>query len=188
MGKCDASVQRLMFWSCVLSGACGHTYGANGLWQMNRREQPHGNSPHGGNYGTVPWDDAMRLPGSAQLGLAKALLQRCRWWELEPHQEWVMPAAGPRPPYGIHCAGIPSRLRIVYATSAVWQAGVRVQVLEPGVRYQATAFDPADGAGTAMGCVVPDRNGLWQPLLAAEPKDWVLILEAEGARAGDRPV
>ena len=68
LGKIPAEVSRLMFWSCMLSGAAGHTYGANGIWQLNRRDQPYGKSPHGGTYGPIPWDDAMRLPGSSQLG------------------------------------------------------------------------------------------------------------------------
>lgn len=74
LGRCHDDVQRLMFWSCLLSGACGHTYGANGIWQMNQPGIPYGNSPHGGTYGPTPWSEAMNLPGSAQLGLAKKLL------------------------------------------------------------------------------------------------------------------
>ena len=30
-------VQRFMFWSALLSGTAGHTYGANGIWQVNTR-------------------------------------------------------------------------------------------------------------------------------------------------------
>src|SRR5581483_8513710 len=44
-------VQRFMFWSCMLSGAAGHTYGANGIWQVNRAEKPFGPSPHGRSWG-----------------------------------------------------------------------------------------------------------------------------------------
>jgi len=33
---------RQMFWLCMTNGAAGHTYGANGIWQVNRRGQPHG--------------------------------------------------------------------------------------------------------------------------------------------------
>ena len=36
---CRQEVQRLMFWACVLNGACGHTYGANGIWQVNTRRE-----------------------------------------------------------------------------------------------------------------------------------------------------
>ena len=36
---------RAMFWLCLMNGAKGHTYGANGIWQLNRPGQPHGPSP-----------------------------------------------------------------------------------------------------------------------------------------------
>jgi hypothetical protein len=88
-GTCHDDVQRFFVWSCLLGGAAGHTYGANGIWQVNRREQPYGKSPHGGNWGTTPWDDAMRLPGSRQTGLAKKLLDRFEWWKFEAHPEWA---------------------------------------------------------------------------------------------------
>jgi Protein of unknown function (DUF4038) len=88
-GTIPAEIPRLMFWTCMLSGAVGHTHGANGTWQLNRRDQPYGKSPHGGTYGPIPWDDAMRLPGSRQLGLAKQLLEHYPWHRLEPHPEWA---------------------------------------------------------------------------------------------------
>lgn len=83
---------REMFWLCLMNGAAGHTYGANGIWQVNRPGQPHGPSPHhhgGVGYGKIPWDEAMNLPGSQQVGLGKKLLEQFEWWKLEPHPEWV---------------------------------------------------------------------------------------------------
>jgi hypothetical protein len=93
LGTCPASLERFMVWSCLLSGTAGHTYGANGIWQVNRREQAFGASPHGGNWGTTPWDEAMALPGSRQTGLARKLLERFEWWRFEPHPEWAAPAS-----------------------------------------------------------------------------------------------
>ena len=84
-------VQRFLFWSSILSGAAGHTYGANGLWQLNREEKPFGPSPHGRNWGTTPWDVAAELPGGRHLGVAAKFLQKLEWWRLEPHPEWVEP-------------------------------------------------------------------------------------------------
>ncbi len=86
---------RAMFWLCVTNGAAGHTYGANGIWQCNRKDQPHGASPHGGNYGKIAWDDAMRLPGSYQVALGKRLFEQYPWHRFTPHPEWV--AYGERP-------------------------------------------------------------------------------------------
>ena len=84
-------VQRFMFWASILSGAGGHTYGANGIWQVNTADKPFGASPHGRSWGDTPWDTASQLPGSGQLGLAKKLLTKYEWWRLEPHPEWVEP-------------------------------------------------------------------------------------------------
>jgi hypothetical protein len=80
---------RAMFWICMAEGAGGHTYGANGIWQVNRKGQPHGKSPHGGTYGVISWDEAMVLPGSGQLGAAKKFLSQFQWEKFETHPEWV---------------------------------------------------------------------------------------------------
>ena len=80
---------RRMFWIALMNGAAGHTYGANGIWQVNRRGDPHGASPHGGNYGKIPWDDAMNLPGSRQVGFGKKLFEQYPWERFRPHPEWV---------------------------------------------------------------------------------------------------
>ena len=80
---------RAMFWICMMSGAAGHTYGANGIWQNNRPGDPHGNSPHGGNYGKISSQDAMNLPGSTQLALAKRLFEQYPWFRFQPHPEWA---------------------------------------------------------------------------------------------------
>ena len=80
-----------MFWSALLSGAAGHTYGANGIWQVNTREKPYGLSPHGHSWGGPAWDIAAALPGSGQLGMAKALLMRYSWWKLEPQPDLIDP-------------------------------------------------------------------------------------------------
>jgi hypothetical protein len=80
---------RQMFWLCMTNGAAGHTYGANGIWQCNRRGEPHGKSPHGGDYGHIPWDEAMKLPGSGQLGLGKKLFEKFEWQKFTPHPEWA---------------------------------------------------------------------------------------------------
>jgi hypothetical protein len=80
---------RQMFWLCMTNGAAGHTYGANGIWQCNRRGEPHGKSPHGGDYGHIPWDEAMNLPGSQQLGFGKKLFEKFEWQKFTPHPEWA---------------------------------------------------------------------------------------------------
>ncbi|MDQ3440622.1 MAG: DUF4038 domain-containing protein [Planctomycetota bacterium] len=84
---------RKMFWICMTHGAAGHTYGANGIWQVNRRGKPHGPSPHHApgsvGYGAIPWEDSMNLPGSTHVALGAKLFQRFAWQKFQPHPEWA---------------------------------------------------------------------------------------------------
>src|SRR5687768_1512811 len=84
---------RRMFWIGVMNGAPGHTYGANGIWQVNRPGQPHGPSPHhapdSAGYGKIPWTEAMNLPGSRQVAAGKKLFEQYPWEKFTPHPEWV---------------------------------------------------------------------------------------------------
>ncbi|MEO7298078.1 MAG: DUF4038 domain-containing protein, partial [Verrucomicrobiota bacterium] len=84
---------RRMYWVCMMNGAAGHTYGANGIWQANRKGQPHGPSPlHAAGsvgWGIIPWDEAMNLPGSKQVALGAKLFQQYPWQDFQPHPEWA---------------------------------------------------------------------------------------------------
>ncbi|MCC6416104.1 MAG: DUF4038 domain-containing protein, partial [Opitutaceae bacterium] len=88
-GTITAPWPRRAFWSCVLNGAAGHTYGGNGIWQCNQPGIPHGASPHGGNYGNTPWQDAMHYSGSTHCAIGKKLLTRFDWPRFEPQPEWA---------------------------------------------------------------------------------------------------
>jgi hypothetical protein len=84
---------RMMFWLCMTNGAAGHTYGANGIWQVNRKGAPHGPSPHhpagSVGYGKIPWDEAMNLPGSTHVALGKKLFTELPWTRFEPKPRWA---------------------------------------------------------------------------------------------------
>ncbi len=168
-------VQRFMFWSCMLSGAAGHTYGANGIWQVNTAEQPFGPSPHGRSWGDTPWEVAYQLPGSQQLGLAKALLTRYPWWRLAPHPEWVDPHWTSENYIQPYCAGIAGELRVVFIPP-VWDPP-NLKKLEAGVPYHAFFFNPASGKEHEIGRVTPDANGEWQCPIPPIFQDWVLVLD-----------
>ncbi len=189
-------VQRFMFWTSLLNGAGGFTYGAGGIWQMNTRSQPHGPSPHGGTYEDTPWDVAAQFPGAQQLGLAKKLLENYPWWEMKPHPEWIHPS-GPtlleehadwyRPmsrwtasqeahllPYA---AGAPKKFRLVYIPKRdfSWETPV-MRHLESDVQYQAYFFDPITGGRRPLG-QLPAQATTWQPPRVPLCQDWLLVLE-----------
>jgi hypothetical protein len=172
-------VQRLMFWTAVLSGAAGHTYGANGIWQVNTSDRPFGPSPHGRNWGTTPWDVAAQLPGSKMVGIGKAILARYPWWRFEPHPEWVEPHWNKENYSRPYAAGIPREVRVIFIPPS-WNPP-KVARLEAGTTYQATWFDPATGARHAAGSAAADANGEWQAPIQPTYADWVLVLDRRGA-------
>ncbi|WP_165226868.1 apiosidase-like domain-containing protein [Aquisphaera insulae] len=181
LGTIPAEIPRMMFWSCVLSGAAGHTYGANGIWQLNRRDQPYGKSPHGGNYGLIPWDEAMNLPGSKQIGQGKQFLERYPWPRFEPHPEWATWAGSENhlPAEEPYTAGIPGDVRITYVPLA---RAVRLTHLAPGGRFTRSVFDPVQGTTIDGPPVQADAAGAAQVEPPAGTKgDWVLVVKPEAA-------
>lgn len=184
--SCRQEVQRLMFWACILNGAAGHTYGANGIWQVNTREEPFGPSPHGMAWGNTPWEDAMHLPGSRQIGLAKKLLERYAWWRFEPHPEWVEPHWTDENYLQPYAAGIPGEIEIVYLPKFPW-GKVIIKGLEPGRSYHVIFFNPVEGSELEIGIAAAGLDGeLSLQDAAARPftfplyQDWVVVLEKAG--------
>lgn len=181
VGRCHADVQRLMFWTCILNGACGHTYGANGIWQMNQKDKPYGNSPWGGTYGPTPWQEAMALPGSRQLGESKRLLERYPWYEFVPNPGWASySGAEPRDAWHApHAAGIPERVRFIYAPQ-----GHPLLLRDLAARrWHARAYDLGTAAEKDLGelAVTADGTATVSRPFPADPsrpeQDWLLVLE-----------
>lgn len=168
---------RRMFWLCLMNGAAGHTYGANGIWQCNRPDQPYGASPHGGNYGKIPWNQAMNLPGSRQVGLGKQLLEQYPWPQFRPHPEWAtFVAESELNLEGPQAAGIPGVVRIIYVPRS---EPIEVRRLGAQAAYRNQYFDPANGEKKSLGTIRADSAGSWTcPPPDANGHDWVLILES----------
>ena len=173
-----SEVQRFMFWSSMLTGAAGHTYGANGIWQLYRPEQPFGPSPWGASWGDTAWQDAMNLPGGAQMALGKRLLEGFGWTRLEPHQEWVEPAAGADGFLAPYAAGVPGEIRVIYLPRPLfpWDKPTKVKSLEDGVAWRASFINPKDGREVPLGRATPSA-GEWQVPLPPVAHDWLLVLE-----------
>ena len=98
-GSSWQDVQRLLFWSNVLQGTPGYSYGTEGIWQFNTEEEPFGASPTGETWGNVPWSVAMDYQGSAQLGRGAEWLRGLPWWKITPAPNRVSHPASPEDIY-----------------------------------------------------------------------------------------
>jgi len=156
-----ADVQRHVFWSSMLSGSAGLTYGAAGVWHASVEGDP----GIARVYDFTTWKEGMSFPGSTQLGLGKTLLERYPWARFEPHPEWVES--------GCFAAGIPGEVRLIYLPrrNVYNWTGPVVKHLERDVPYRAFYFDPVNGKRYDLGTVVsagpPARpfEGHTRPLL-----------------------
>ncbi len=161
-----ADIQRYLFWSLLLSGAAGHTYGAAGVWHASVEGDP-GISPV---YDLTTWKEGMQFPGSSQLGIGKRLLERYPWSRFQPHPEWVEE--------GCFAAGIPGEVRIVYMPKRKiydW-SGPKVKNLEPGAPWHVFYFDPTSGRTLDQGMVSASHFFDFQKPVPS-PQDWVLVCE-----------
>ncbi len=182
MHDSDAEKERLVWWASMLSGAAGFTYGANGIWQLNEPGNPYGPSPHGGNWGNTPWNEAAQLPGSTHLGLSARFMQRFDWQKMEAHPEWIEPQVEEDDFYNYYAAGVPGEYRLIYFYALIlpWRKERPVVTsLEKGKQYSAFWFDPRTGIKTEIGLIEGDKDGKWEVPLTPELKDYVLALHAK---------
>ncbi len=171
---------RAAFWLCLIDGAAGHTYGANGIWQLNRPGDPHGPSPTAGSpptgYGTITWEEAMRLPGSTQVSLGRRFIESLPWTKLismPGTATWDTPAPGD-PLIAPQACGIGENLRLIYILDP---RAIRITGLTPGVPYRLTHFDPITGERASAPSLTPDSKGDLQIDPPVHGHDWVILLE-----------
>jgi hypothetical protein len=176
---------RAMFWLCMMNGAKGHTYGGNGIWQVNRKGKPHGPSPTASSppngYGVISWDEAMALPGSTQMAHGKRFFESLPWVDLQPLPDSALWGTLDRedPLLGPQSCGLGDRLRAVYVLA---QRPIVVRALRPKAMYAATLFDPVTGEHSPGPSVEASAAGEAQVEPPAHGHDWVLRLELRGPR------
>ncbi len=182
-GVLSSDASRQMFWTGLMqNGAAGGTYGANGVWQVNRRDMPYGPSPHGRSWGSIPWDEAMKRPGSAQVGPGQKFFAKYPWSRFETRPAaaaWAdsQPAGGEIQPWAV---GAAADLLIVYVPRP---RPVKVQQLPLHREYAADLFDPVSGKTPSLGEIKTDGHGNWSCPPPVYKHDWVVVLEKQRTAA-----
>lgn len=177
----DSKIQRLTFWTAILSGSKGYSYGANGIWQINTLFKPFGNSPHGISWGDTPWEESYQYQGAVQLGYAKRFLENYEWWLLEPQPECILPYQDLYRHDAVRTAGIDSRLRITYFHESSQQPISKEYYLIHlyiNMEYEAYFWDPSTGERIIIGKIKSDYKGRWRIPNRPTVKDWILVLSS----------
>ena len=171
-------IQRHMFWSFLLSGAAGHTYGAAGIWHAGIEGDAGHTGYWGQEYDWTTWKEGMNYPGSTQLGIGKRLLEKYNWSQFETHPEWSDTTS--------FAAGIPGEVRFIYLPRRNiynWE-GPMVKNLDATVDWRVYYFDPATGRKFEQDMIKAEQKDKNDPKKYVDyqrnvpsPQDWVMVFE-----------
>lgn len=163
-------VRRAAYWN-MLSGAAGHTYGCNEIWQMFRP----GKTPlHGAE---MPWHQAMDLPGSQQMGYMKAFFERLPWQRLRLVPDFLSGFNWKTGSYVVAMVDKEYKFALAYSP-----AGRRIRAKLDFLKSEeilAFWFEPATNKLTAIKEMVEPRLTVFHPdnLTAKSPDRLLLVID-----------
>lgn len=176
-GKSLQDVQRYLFWSSMLSGAPGFSYGVEGIWQFNTEEELFGASPVGDVWGNVPWETAHQYLGSTHIGIGRKILQALDWQSLRPFPAGVSQHANAENIFRPYCTRAADDLRVIYFFNAI--RNIKLQQLSEGQNYCYTFINPLNGEHNLSGSFVASEDGSWEVPREPIKQDWVLVVQPE---------
>ncbi|MFH1500200.1 MAG: glycoside hydrolase family 140 protein [Verrucomicrobiota bacterium] len=169
-----ADVRRALYWN-LFTGACGHTYGHNSVWQMWAPGREPVLDP------LMSWREALDRPGAGQMQHARRLLESRPFLTRIPDQAVlaphplpnVIPGAGRMFFAATRDAG--GSYAMVYAP--VGRAFTVNTRLVTGRRLRAWWFNPRDGSATLIDEADNTGERAFTPPDEGEAIDWVLVID-----------
>jgi len=167
--RIDDHQVRKAAWQAVLSGACGYTYGCNGVFQFSREGEQERWLPE------IDWRIALDFPGARHMSTLKAILTSLDWWRLRPAPDMIT-GGGDNGFYVAAACSDAGDFALVYFPEFI---DVRVDLRRiRGEGVKASWINPRTGARQEIGEF--DQSGLrrFLPLTGDEDPDWLLLLES----------
>lgn len=153
----------------LFAGACGHTYGANPIWQFYTPAR----KPITGV--RTPWRSALHLPGADQMQYVRALLESRPFLSRVPDQSLLVSAPGKGAEHVQATRDANGSYAFVYLPTG---RPVKVDVRElSGPRLRVAWFDPRTGTTRASGECTNDQPREFTPPSHGPGHDWVLVLD-----------
>jgi hypothetical protein len=178
-GGSGEKVQRFLFWSTFMLGAPGFSYGADAIWQFNRRNDPFGTSPTGSIWGNEPWEDAYQWPGAKMVGIGHKILQNVEWWKFRSQPEWLEEHATNENYLAPYVAGIPGEAASIYFYKKPRKGQYKLKGLAPGVAYLPVYYDPRTGEAYPMDNFQLQSGENYEVPEPPILQDWVLMIEKQ---------
>jgi hypothetical protein len=164
----EYDARRAAYWA-LFAGACGHTYGANGIFQCWRPGMED-------RFGVLrPWQEALELPGAAQLRHARALLESRPFLDRIPDQTLLLSDPGSGADHIRATRAADGSYALIYSpTGRPFTADLR---LITGPEAVAHWYDPRLGRAEAAGHWPTGTAQVFTPPSSGHGEDWVLVLD-----------
>jgi len=159
-------------YNAVLSGAAGHTYGCNGVFQF---WVPDGEATWQPG---IPWTEAIDLPGAFNMGLLKALMLARPWHELAPDPGLVVGGQGAGGHYVPAARSVGGDFAYLYVPEGQTVAANLARM--GGEALDACWFNPRQGDYMAAGRFPAEGVVSFAPPPGDPDPDYVLVLASTG--------
>jgi len=161
-------------WWAVLSGACGHTYGNNNVWQFFDGNRPPLVSAR------THWRRALDYPGAYEMGFMRKLFEAHPWPKLVPSQGIIANENPQDGSYQMASVADDSTFAVVYSPKG--------KPLKINLAYLASKtnqlvaywYNPRDGVSTKIGDFRPEGTVEFKPYAASATTDWTLVIDDAG--------
>lgn len=161
----DWDARKAAYWS-LFAGSCGHTYGANSIFQFWTGGDP-------GKFGARrPWQEALDLPGSGQMRHARALIESRPVLNRIPDQSLILSDRGTGPDHARATRADDYSFAFVYLPTG---RPVHLDLSGFSSPLEAAWFDPRTGEKQPS---VDASRPTFAPPTSGPGQDWILILDA----------
>lgn len=161
---------RRYFYHEVFSGACGHTFGSTGVWQV---WDPDKYKPAGNVF--TRWQESLGRIASYQMGYGKELMLSRPYFSRIPDQSILNEAYD-------HLERITATrdrdntYAFIY-TERGKPIDVNVMNIGEGSRIRAWWFDPRSGRSIDLGLFEKSESLVFNPMTHGQGNDWVLVID-----------
>ncbi len=160
-----ADVRRAAYWN-LLSGAAGHTYGCNEIWQMYDGKT---DAKFGAQFS---WKEALALPGARHMGILRQIFERLPWQQMKPDPSVIAGISWKWNPVKIALSTAKRDWILIYSPQGK-NVKIKSGILR-GRKKRAYWLDPENG----------EQREIQEKLTAVftvpnEQKDWLLLILEE---------
>jgi hypothetical protein len=186
--RATPAMLRRVAYLAMQNGACGYTYGAQGMWHIQWETPKEAESALG--FGSFdPWYQAIDFPGADQMTILRSFYERVKWYRLSPLPQGCL-AQKPGGDVVLTLDGddlqalfMPSIMAdenmttvvAYYTETSRYKVGFRT-LSQPD--YKAFWFDPATGRETLIDAHATPQDGIWFAPSKAVEGDALLVLQA----------